>query len=33
VNAHGGFGRWDFIEIHDPWDAKNAIRKHVGKAT
>lgn len=33
VNAHGGFGRWDFIEIHDPWDTKNAIRKHVGKAT
>ncbi len=32
VNAHGGFGRWDFIEIHDPWDAKNAIRSYVGKA-
>lgn len=31
VNAHDGFGRWDFIEIRDPWDAKAAIRKHVGK--
>ena len=29
VNAHSGFGRWDFIEIHDPWDAKNAIRGHI----
>jgi type III restriction enzyme len=26
VNNHGGFGRWDFIEITDPWDAKNSIR-------
>lgn len=26
VNNHGGFGRWAFIEITDPWDAKNAIR-------
>ncbi len=30
VNAHGGFGRWDFIEIRDPWDAKRAIRAHIG---
>jgi len=21
VNNHGGFGRWAFIEIDDPWDA------------
>ena len=27
VNNHGGYGRWGFIEITDPWDAKNAIRK------
>lgn len=33
VNAHGGFGRWDFIEIHDPWDAKNSIRKYVGQGS
>jgi type III restriction enzyme len=26
VNNHGGFGRWMFIEITDPWDAKNTIR-------
>jgi type III restriction enzyme len=26
VNNHGGFGRWAFIEIGDPWDAKNTIR-------
>jgi type III restriction enzyme len=28
VNNHGGFGRWDFIEIDDPWDAKNLITSH-----
>lgn len=26
VNNHGGFGRWDFIEIRDPWNAENALR-------
>lgn len=26
VNNHGGFGRWAFLEITDPWDAKNNIR-------
>jgi type III restriction enzyme len=26
VNNHGEFGRWAFLEIRDPWDAKNAIR-------
>ncbi len=26
VNAHGRFGRWEFIEITDPWDAQNTIR-------
>jgi type III restriction enzyme len=30
VNNHGGFGRWDFIEIRDPWDARNAITAFVG---
>lgn len=25
VNNHGGFGRWRFIEVTDPWDAKNLI--------
>jgi type III restriction enzyme len=26
INNHGGFGRWAFVEITDPWDAKNTIR-------
>ena len=26
VNNHGGFGRWAFLEISDPWDAERAIR-------
>lgn len=26
VNNHGGFGRWAFVEISDPWDAQRTIR-------
>ncbi|MBM4355671.1 MAG: hypothetical protein FJ109_18090 [Deltaproteobacteria bacterium] len=26
VNNHGGLGRWTFIEIDDPWNAKSNIR-------
>lgn len=26
INNHGGFGRWAFLEITDPWDAQNIIR-------
>ncbi len=26
VNNHGGFGRWAFLEVTDPWDVKNLIR-------
>jgi type III restriction enzyme len=26
VNNHGGFGRWAFLEIDDPWGAKATIR-------
>ena len=26
INNHGGFGRWAFIEITDPWDADNEIK-------
>ncbi len=26
VNNAGTWGRWAFIEITDPWDAKNTIR-------
>ena len=29
INHHGGFGRWDFIEISDPWDAESATRAHL----
>ena len=29
VNNHGGFGRWAFIEVADPWDAQNLIRGFV----
>lgn len=27
VNNHGGFGRWAFIEITDPWNAANEVRQ------
>ncbi|HVQ36743.1 MAG TPA: hypothetical protein VMS31_04390, partial [Pyrinomonadaceae bacterium] len=27
VNNHGGFGRWAMVEIDDPWDSQNQIRK------
>lgn len=26
INNHGGFGRWAFAEISDPWDAERVIR-------
>jgi type III restriction enzyme len=26
VNAEGRFGRWAFLEIDNPWNAKTAIR-------
>ena len=26
VNAHGGSGRWAFLEVSDPWDAANLLR-------
>ncbi len=29
VNAHGGFGRWAFVEVTDPWDAQRTIRAAV----
>jgi type III restriction enzyme len=30
VNNHGGFGRWAFVEITDPWDAVNTMRRVIG---
>src|SRR6266851_6959697 len=32
INNHGGFGRWAFIEIPDPWDAQNFIRDFLKEA-
>ena len=26
VNNNGGFGRWAFVEVQDPWDAQNLVR-------
>ena len=31
INNHGGFGRWAFLEIRDPWNAINAIRDVIKK--
>jgi len=31
MNNHGGFGRWAFIEINDPWNAQNTIRDYLKK--
>jgi len=30
VNHHGGFGRWAFVEIDDPWDAQNLLSHYYG---
>jgi type III restriction enzyme len=29
VNNHGGFGRWSFVEVSDPSNAKTLIRAHL----
>lgn len=29
MNNYGGFGRWAFMEIVDPWDAQNTIRAFI----
>ncbi len=29
VNNHGGFGKWAFLEVSDPWDVKNTIRRYL----
>ena len=33
VKNHGGLGRWDFLEITDPWDAQKSIRMYLSKQT
>ncbi len=32
INHHGGFGRWAYIEIADPWDAQNLVRGFLRQA-
>ncbi|MBU2578345.1 DEAD/DEAH box helicase family protein [Patescibacteria group bacterium] len=32
VNNHGGFGRWAFIEISDPWNAENVIQSAIRRS-
>ena len=32
INNHGGFGRWAFIEVADPWNAQNLIRGFLKQA-
>ncbi len=29
VRNHGGLGRWEFIEVDDPWNVKSLIRDHM----
>jgi type III restriction enzyme len=31
INQHGGFGKWAFFEIRDPWDFKNEIREIINQ--
>lgn len=33
INNHGGYGRWGFVEVSDPWNAENVIRStfHLNK--
>ncbi|OPY30742.1 MAG: hypothetical protein A4E31_00231 [Methanomassiliicoccales archaeon PtaU1.Bin030] len=31
VNNYGGFGRWEFIEIKDPWNAKNQLQEFISR--
>ena len=33
VQNHGGLGRWDFLEISDPWDAQKFIRMYLSQQT
>lgn len=31
VNTHGGFGRWSYVEVIDPYNAASDIRGHLAK--
>lgn len=32
VNNYGGFGRWGFLEINDPWNAQNLILEYLNRS-
>ena len=32
VNAEVTFGRWDFLEITDPWNAQTLIRRYLARS-
>jgi type III restriction enzyme len=32
VNNHGGFGRWAFVEVRDPWDSERVVRAAIAAA-
>jgi hypothetical protein len=29
ANGTGTFGRWDYVEVRDPWEARTLIRRHL----
>ena len=29
VNNQGGFGRWGFVKIDDPWDAQSTLSTYL----
>jgi hypothetical protein len=31
VNNNGGFGRWAFLEVTDPWNAEGQLRSAVAR--
>ncbi len=33
VNNYGGFGRWVFLEVNDPWNAQNLIREYLKRSS
>ena len=33
INNYARFGRWEFIEVRDPWDAAHKIRKFLSAGT
>lgn len=31
INNHGGFGKWAFLEINDPWNSISIIRAFISE--